>query len=160
MTTGRGGTGFNLAGMGGTVTTNPDAGACQMKDFTFEPKIPTVILLVDRSGSMFDCVSTPTNVEPSCTDIADTAWTKLKNGVLPVVEQLQHDVRFGFATITGSNPQYGGTCPMPTPVAPKLDNYTDIATVYNGLPPGPTAASAASSSRRRRECSSNRSAPS
>jgi hypothetical protein len=129
---------FSLAGQGGTIITNPDAGACQMKDYTFEPKIPTVVLLVDRSGSMFDCTST-SNAEPSCADINDTAWTKLKAGVLPIVEQLQHEVRFGFATITGSNPQYGGTCPILSPVAPALDNYAAIASVYNGLAPGPNS---------------------
>src|SRR5262245_56440175 len=53
-----------LGGIGGIVT-NPDAGSmCQQADYTFEPKIPTVILLVDRSGSMFDCISS-SNVESS-----------------------------------------------------------------------------------------------
>ena len=44
-----------VGGFGGIVTT--DAGACQQANYTFEPKIPTVYLLVDRSGSMFHCLT-------------------------------------------------------------------------------------------------------
>jgi hypothetical protein len=135
---GSSGGGPPVGGFGGIVV-NPDAGACQQKEYTFEPKIPTVIVLVDRSGSMFDCISTSSNVEPSCATASDTAWAKLKDGILPVVQQLEKDVRFGFATITGSNPSAGGTCPVLNPVPPSLMNYSAIASVYNGLPPGPNS---------------------
>jgi len=38
----------------------------------FEPKIPTVTLLVDRSGSMFHCLSGSTG-DPVCADLTNTA---------------------------------------------------------------------------------------
>jgi hypothetical protein len=132
---GRGGS-FGLAGQGGTIAVNPDAGACQMKDFTFEPKIPTVYLVVDRSGSMFHCLTTS---ELVCSNKADTAWTKLKDAIQTVVTQLQADVRFGFTTIYGTNPAGGGACLLATTgaladnVPPKLNNAMDITTKYDAL---------------------------
>lgn len=114
------------------VISTPDANICQQAEFKFEPKIPTVYLLVDRSGSMFDCIST-SNVEASCPMIADTTWTKLKDGILPVVERLQSEVRFGFATIVGSNPRNGGMCPILNTVEPALNNYTAISNLYQML---------------------------
>jgi hypothetical protein len=131
-TAGRGGS-FSLAGQGGTIA---DAGACQMKDFTFEPKIPTVYLVVDRSGSMFHCLTTS---ELVCSNKADTAWTKLKDAIETVVMQLQTEVRFGFTTIYGTNPAGGGACLLATTgaladnVAPKLNNAMDIKTKYDAL---------------------------
>lgn len=109
------------------------AGACQMATYKFEPKIPTVYVMVDRSGSMFDCLST-TNTEPSCKTQDDTAWVKLKTATLSVINSLQADVRFGFASFTGTNPQSGGTCPMIDQVDPALNNYMAIKTKYDGLP--------------------------
>src|SRR6476646_4513202 len=78
-TTGTGGSsGPGLGGFGGIVT-NPDAGACQQANYTCEPKIPTVYLVVDRSGSMFHCLSTS---QPVCTgNMADTSWSKLKDAI-------------------------------------------------------------------------------
>jgi hypothetical protein len=140
---GSGGGGIALPGSGGRtmlMSSGSDGGICQQAQYTFVPTNPTVYLLVDRSGSMFDCIST-TNIEASCPDINDTTWTKLKNGVLPVVMQLDSQVRFGFSTIAGTNPNpsYGGTCPILDDVPPALNNYTNIAAKYNGLPPGPNS---------------------
>jgi hypothetical protein len=142
-TTGSGGQ-VVITGAGGQAGTsvtppNPDAGGCQMKNYTFEPKIPTVYLLVDRSGSMFDCISTAGTAEPSCPTASDTSWVKLRDGILPVVQQLQADVRFGFATISGSNPSAGGTCPMSSLVMPALNNYGAIMQQYNNQPPAPNS---------------------
>jgi hypothetical protein len=122
-------------GTGGTSATAGGGGApaCQMASYTFAPKIPTVYVMVDRSGSMFDCISTTNQVEPSCATPADTSWTKLKDATLMVIGSLQAQVRFGFASFTGTNPASGGTCPMIDQVDPALNNSTAIATVYNGL---------------------------
>ena len=136
---------------GGSVTTNggaapgaggaaPGAGgmACQTAETKFEPKIPTVYVMVDRSGSMFDCLST-TNPEPSCgasnmmQDKNDTAWVKLRTATLQVIESLQAEVRFGFASFTGTNPASSGKCPMIDKVAPNFNNHTAISTLYNSL---------------------------
>ncbi|MGC4087034.1 MAG: vWA domain-containing protein [Polyangiaceae bacterium] len=110
----------------------PAAGACQQAEVKFEPKIPTVYMLVDRSGSMFDCLST-TNSEPSCTTPDDTSWVKLKTAALTVIDSLQTQVRFGFASFTGTNPQAGGTCPIIDQVAPALNNSSAIKTLYDSL---------------------------
>ncbi|MBC8131648.1 MAG: VWA domain-containing protein, partial [Deltaproteobacteria bacterium] len=135
-----------VGGSGGRVVTasggsgnpvGPDAGAadriCQQAELDWVPKIPTVYLLVDRSGSMFDCSSTTNAVEPSCPTPSDTPWTKLKDATLAVVNSLQTEVRFGFASFTGTNPASGGTCPIIDKVAPSLGNGAAIATLYNGL---------------------------
>jgi len=135
-TTGTGGSsGPGLGGFGGIVT-NPDAGACQQANYTFEPKIPTVYLVVDRSGSMFHCLSTS---QPVCTsNMADTSWSKLKDAIEGVVSQLEAQVRFGFTTIYGTNPNSGGSCAvlngtLSDNVPPALNNAGAIKTLYDGL---------------------------
>jgi hypothetical protein len=99
---------------------------------------PTAILVADRSGSMFDCLSS-SNVEPVCPDLADTTWTKLKDAVLPVVEQRQSGVRFGLTAFMGTNPSAGGTCPVLETVAPALGNAGAVAALYNSLPGPPNS---------------------
>jgi hypothetical protein len=88
-----------------------------MAQYTFEPKIPTIYILVDRSGSAFT------------SDTMGIYFT-LRSAVLEVVQQLQGEVRFGLGVFTG---QVGTMCPMVTSVATNIDNYTRIATAYNGL---------------------------
>jgi hypothetical protein len=117
-----------IGGFGG-IMINPDAGACQMKQFMFEPKTPTVVLLVDRSGSMFTCLNS-TAPNP-CADRNNSAWTRLKDGILQVVESLQADVRFGFTAFNGVT---GPSCPTLETVPPALNNHAAIAARYNGLP--------------------------
>lgn len=133
-----GGGGSSGGGSGPASGSGGDPATCMQASFAFVPKIPTVYLMVDRSGSMFDCSST-TNVEPSCPDIADTSWGKLRDSVLMVVSSLQDQVRFGFAAFTGTNPTAGGTCPILSQVPPDLNNYQAISTLYNSLPPGPNS---------------------
>jgi hypothetical protein len=126
-------------GMGG-VGVRPDSGAgldggsCQQANYTFTPKIPVVYVLVDRSGSMFDCLSTPTNSEPSCATPTDTPWSKLKDAVETVVGALDTQVQFGFAAFMGTNPTAGGTCPIISKVTPKLNNDAAIKALYDSLP--------------------------
>ena len=124
---------------GGLITADTSVGVCQEGNYKYVPQIPTVYVMVDRSGSMFDCLSTTSNVEASCTNMADTPWTKLKEGVLTVVKALQSEVRFGFASFTGTNPRLGGMCPMIDKEAPKLDNHDAIKTRYDGLAFGPNS---------------------
>src|SRR6188508_105675 len=127
---------INPTGGSGNVIVPPpggSAGACQQAEVKFEPKIPTVYVMVDRSGSMFDCQST-SGRENSCDTQADTAWVKLREASLSVIRSLQADVRFGFASFTGTDPAHGGTCPQLDEVAPDLNNADAIAAVYNMLP--------------------------
>jgi hypothetical protein len=84
---------------------------------------------------MFDCLSTTAGTaEPACADASDTAWTKLKAAALSVIQERQAQVRFGFAAFTGTNAIQGGTCPMIDKLAPQLNNFAAIKTLYDGLP--------------------------
>lgn len=141
---GNGGSGPPLGGFGGTAT-DPDGGtACQHTQYTFDPKIPTAYLLVDRSGSMFHCLTGNTG-DAVCATPANTAWTALKEAVRTVVGTLDSDVRFGFATIWGTDPTGGGMCPaiqgtVTDNVMPALNNAATIMTKYDSLafPPNST----------------------
>jgi hypothetical protein len=129
-----GSTGTGGVGAGGNGGANQ---ACHFRH-DVPSAIPTAIVVADRSGSMFDCLST-TNVEPVCPNLDDTNWTKLKDAVLPVVEQRQGAVRFGLTAFTGSNPRFGGTCPVLETLAPALGNAGAIAALYNSLPGPPNS---------------------
>jgi hypothetical protein len=140
-------------GGGGDVVITQDAGpsdaaACQQKDIMFTPTNPTVYLLVDRSGSMFHCLANMTNESTSSTicvntqtnqtDPANTEWGNLKSAIEQVLPQLESQVRFGFTTIWGQNPQGGGMCPslqgtLTDDVPPALNNAATIAATYDGL---------------------------
>lgn len=78
-------------------TTGPlgvDGEFCSDFAIEFVTRVPKVYILVDQSSSMFTAINTggaQTNL-----------WDPLKAGVLDVVEALQDDVRFGFATYTGT----------------------------------------------------------
>ncbi len=136
--TGRGGStsggDVHLTGTGG----NPDAAACQQKDVTFTPTNPTVYLLVDRSGSMFHCLTGSTG-DAVCSDMNNTSWTNLRKAIEGVLPTLDAQVRFGFTTVWGTNPMDGGMCPsiqgmLTDNVPPALNNAATIAQKYDGLP--------------------------
>jgi hypothetical protein len=149
---GTGGTGGVHVGSGGTDGGGFDAPGvdqgpvekfetevmtCEMIDFKFEPKIPTVMLLVDRSGTMFHCLTGNTD-NALCADPTNTSWSNLKTAIKSVMKQLEGQVRFGFTTIWGTSPTSGGMCPslkgMPTDAVPAaLNNADAIAKVYDGL---------------------------
>jgi hypothetical protein len=133
----QGGSGPGLGGFAGTIVINQDAGSCQQGSITFEPKIPTVYLVVDRSGSMFHCLSATQNV---CPNKADTSWSQLKDAIESVITKLEADVRFGFTTIFGTDQSNGrgGMCPLISGtladnVAPALNNAGAIKTKYDNL---------------------------
>jgi len=111
--------GLDTTGTGTINTTTGGAGSgagmgCQQLEVNFVPKTPTVFILVDRSGSMFDSM----------------AWDPLRAGVLDVVAKLQGDIRFGFGAFTG---EVGQTCPMFDKVPIALNNSDAIAAVYKKL---------------------------
>jgi hypothetical protein len=118
---GNGGQGL-VGGSGGGLDLDSgnrsDAEACQEFTVVFERRTPTVFVLVDRSGTMFE-VNGGTN-----------AWDPLRSAVLQVVQQLQHEVRFGFGAFTG---EIGQTCPIFDKVNPELNNHGPIQALYMGL---------------------------
>jgi hypothetical protein len=90
---------------------------------------PTVILIVDQSSSMEESFEGDRS-----------RWNVLRDFLLDapngLIADLQSQVRFGLALYSaesgGSNPEPIGECPMITTVAPALDNYDAIASVYRG----------------------------
>ena len=106
---------LNLGGSVSNTGATGTGGACQTGGADFVPKVPTVILLVDRSGTMFLNQGNP--------------WGTLRDGVLPVVKSLNEQVRFGFMAITGE----AGMCPLLDEVAPAEKNYDAVQTTYMGL---------------------------
>lgn len=110
--------GTDSLGLGGNepgVSGGGAGGACQTGGAEFVPKVPTVMLLVDRSGTMFDQQGNP--------------WNTLRDGVLPVVQDLNDQVRFGFISVTGET----GMCPLLDEVPAADKNYDAIAAKYTAL---------------------------
>ena len=113
--------GMTMAGSGGDTSTSGDDAAvtdaaCQMATVKFTPKIPTVFVLVDRSGSEF-------------TDATTGTYFMLQGAVLQVIKQLQGTVRFGFGDFVGDHG--GSTCKTvfnSVPIA--LNNYDPISKQY------------------------------
>jgi hypothetical protein len=130
-------------GGGGDIVITGDAGpsdaaGCQQMDVMFTPTNPTVYLLVDRSGSMFHCLTGNTG-DAVCADMTNTSWSNLKTAIEQVLPQLDSQVRFGFTTVWGTNPAGAGMCPsiqgmLTDDVPPALNNAGTIAAKYDGLP--------------------------
>jgi hypothetical protein len=116
-----GGAGTSGTGSAGTTGSGIDASAsdaaCQSASYTFAPKIPTVFVLVDRSGSEF-------------TNSTTGPFFTLRTAVLNVIMALQAQVRFGLGVFTGQN---GVMCPIFTTVATDINNYTAINAAYSPL---------------------------
>ncbi len=133
-TTGAGSGSGSGSGQGGSInvagsTGDPDAGGCQTFDIHIEPQIPTVYLVVDRSGSMFVPVN---NITP---------WAALRGGALDVISTLESEVRFGFAAYAAwAGAPLGVACPaVPTSnvdlqlTPPDMNNHAAISALYSGL---------------------------
>jgi hypothetical protein len=116
--------------LGGTSLGEVGAGGAGENCRTFqtypEGTAPTVFVLVDRSGSMFQCLSTT----DTCTDPSDTAWGALKAGTLEMIKSLDGSVRFGFGSFAGER---AGTCPDFTRVDAAFGNYDKIAAIYESV---------------------------
>lgn len=98
---------------------------------SIEPVIPTIVLLVDQSGSMGENLGGVSRWQAISDAMFDPA-----QGVVP---QLQSDVRFGLTLYTSNNGMFGGQCPMLTEVAPALDNLNAMTAAFTmPLPDGDT----------------------
>lgn len=98
---------------------DPDAGLCAAMVIEASFGTPTLVLLVDQSGSMTGTYS------------GGTRWSVLRDALIDpttgVVTRLQSTMRFGLTLYTNNG---GPTCPDLTTVDPALDNLGAIATVY------------------------------
>ena len=121
ITLGFGGTGSS----GGGATSTGGNGVCADANITLDKQIPTVLLLVDQSGSM--------DAEFGTSDRWQTLRTSLMTPGMGVVDTLQAQVRFGLALYSGVE---GQACPVITQVAPAMNNFPPIDAAY----PVPTTA--------------------
>jgi hypothetical protein len=106
----------------------PEGGSdgCTEVSVTVEPVIPTIVLLVDQSGSMTEDFS------------GQERWAALYEtlmGAGGTVETLQSDVRFGLALYSSIDGNEGGMCPMLTEVGPALDNFDAMDAIYDPADP-------------------------
>jgi hypothetical protein len=128
----------DLGGSAGTEAT------CVDLDVDFERVTPTVMLLIDQSGSM------STNFENG-DDRWETLQKTLTNPQSSLLKKLDSSVRFGMALYT-SNGGFGDdvdnpkTCPVLRNVSIALNNFSDMSAMLKGNGPQgstPTAESVA-----------------
>jgi len=139
---------ISLAGQGGSSGMSSDPGAglvidagqrdaaslmpdtCQMANVTAARIIPTVVLVIDQSGSMRDPFGS-----------AGTRWNVLRDFLLKadgLIAMFENQVRFGLAMYSAvENPDSSGTqeCPIVTSIAPKLMNLAAINEAYRKAEP-------------------------
>jgi hypothetical protein len=98
-------------------------GECQRADVSATRVIPTVILVIDQSGSMTQTFGT------------GNRWDVLRDFLLKpdgLIASLETQVRFGIAMYSATAPPAGGVleCPLVTSVAPAISNYAAISAAY------------------------------
>jgi hypothetical protein len=121
--------GGSAAGSSSAIDTGNLPRGCNDLVVQFDPVTPTVLLLIDRSGSMWD----------SSYGDSPTRWQAVYDALMNAdgaVQPFASEVRFGLMTYTGEST--GGLCPSITSVAPALDNYDAIKEVYDAASPRPT----------------------
>jgi von Willebrand factor type A domain len=130
-----GGNGSAGSGFGGGINVGGSnnnnggtGGQCAGVTVEFTPVIPTVVVLVDQSGSMDAQIPDDQPGEDP------TRWDALRDALLNetsgAIKPLEGKVRFGLVTYSWNGEQ-SQTCPFtPVQVAPKLNNYSAIAEAY------------------------------
>ncbi len=93
-------------------------GGCAEVQVVVEPIIPTLVLLVDQSGSM----TADFGGQPRW----DAIYETLMDPGSGVVSSLESSVRFGLTLYTSEDGFEGGECPMLTTVDPAIDNHAAI----------------------------------
>jgi len=102
--------------------------ACADIDLTLGKTTPTVVLLVDQSGSM--TTDFPAGSGTSRWDVLRGALIDPDGGI---VKTLDKDVTFGLTLYTW--PKNVGACPALTKVAVAMPNYSNIYSVYADAAP-------------------------
>ncbi len=100
---------------------------CPSAEVQFEPVVPTVILLIDQSGSM--------NNGFDGTNRWDAVRTALIDPDTGVIAALQDSVRFGLALYTSNGGDAGGECPTIAEVEPVVGGLGAITDVYEDESP-------------------------
>lgn len=110
-------------GNGNGGSGNGSLDGCTDLDVPFDETTPSVLILVDQSGSMNEDFG------------SGTRWSVLYDALMNqsdgVVYTLSDRVRFGLSLYTSDGGNAGGDCPMLTSVPIALDNYEAIDDVYS-----------------------------
>ena len=111
----------------GIPDANIDAGPCATLSVATVELVPTVSLLVDTSGSMFQ--------QPK--PFWDPLYKALMDPTTSIVKQLEDSTRFGFTSYTGVGDSVENPttfkCPILKTVPYALNNYAAINTMYSGI---------------------------
>jgi hypothetical protein len=113
------------------ATSSASGPICADVELQADRVIPTVILVIDQSGSMNDQFGN-----------AGSRWNVLRDFLLldpgGLISDLQSQVRFGLAMYSAKSDDNGhpvGECPLVSSIAPALDNYASIAQAYRAAEP-------------------------
>jgi hypothetical protein len=109
---------------GPNPTGDPDqqTSGCGEVSVTLESVTPTIMLLVDQSGSM--------TTDFSGQERWDAVYETLMDPMDGVLANLAEEVRFGLTLYSSMDGDEGPECPMLTAIPPALDNYQAIDDVY------------------------------
>ena len=114
------------------MSTDPapvDPGVCDDLTIQTYEAVPTVLLLVDTSGSMFD----------QRAKLWDPLFNALMDPTTGVVAKLQSKVRFGFTSYKSvTRPAGTTTCPVLVSTDLKINNYDTIKAQYEAAGVTPT----------------------
>jgi hypothetical protein len=111
----------------GDADTFGDTDSCALIDIILIPQKPTLVLLVDQSGSM--------TADFGGNSRWDVVIDVLADPQAGIVAQYENNIRFGLALYTSYNGFEGGECPVLTEVDPALGNYAAIAATLNESQP-------------------------
>lgn len=113
-----------------------DGKVCSSQEVAFEKTIPTVMLVLDRSTSMFRS-DLANGSSPSPFGAYSDRWEALTEAV-KALEPYSADVQFAAVTYTGYNASNGGTCPevQGLDIAAATGNFDQILAL---LPPSEEA---------------------
>jgi hypothetical protein len=109
----------------GVEPTDTAPARCNELGAQFEKVVPNVVVLVDRSKSMFEADGQ--SVRAQLWDPLADALTNASDGVIP---QLQSEVRFGFVAYNRDADQAVAACPNLQNVPIGLGNSAAITTAY------------------------------
>lgn len=110
---------------------------CNSAEVMYEPVIPTVMLLIDRSTSMF-ASSLPDGGSPAV-GIHPDRWEALRAAV-DLLEPYSSEVQFGVMTYTGYNPERVSLTACPEIQGEDIQVATDnFAQIQAALPPSAQA---------------------
>jgi hypothetical protein len=115
------------SGTGSGSSGSGSESGCADAQVMIEPETPTIVLLVDQSGSMTE--------EFGDTDRWSAIYDTLMDPADGVIPPKQDKVRFGLTLYTSHDGNEGGVCPILTEVAPALDNFDAMDGVF--APAGP-----------------------